>query len=228
MKYFIPMILLLLMQHQCSTSSSSKLSSENEQLMQGGKKTVIVEDSLSNALFLNCTTWINSWEKNLTTDSFVFVKKFMLPSISWWEDFDILEESNALYCDMLCHSPNGMWVLDLYSSQIELSKDNSKIHGTMDVDTEVYLIDVKRKQKMPIFQCGSLESVDDGFWLSDSVTIIVGSTTCLENGSQTYQPYMLMINVFTGNASEFKYTKKFPHPNMNFLKQKFPKIIFDL
>ena len=178
-------------------------------------------------IILNCNLWLNSWDGGLMLDSFVFADSYTLPLLTWWEKFDVLDDTPFLYHDMLYYSPNGLNALDLYSSHIILSKHNKMIHAILDVDAKVYLIDTRHKQRMTILQCGSLESIDDGFWLSDSMAVFVGSETFLDNGNQTYRPYILLVNVFNRSASEFQYNKVFSNTNENFLKQKFPWISFD-
>lgn len=227
MKYFTPIIILLLMQHQCSSYSSANLSPKSNLSTEVETTEIILDDSLSNAMLLNCNLWLNSWNGGLMLDSFVFACSYTLPPLTWWENFDISEDTFFLYHDMLCYSPNGLYALDLYSSHIILSGHNKMKHATLDVDTKVHLIDTQHKQRMPILQCGSLESVDDGFWLSDSMVVFVGFETFLDNGNQTFQPYLLLVNVFDRGASEFRYNKVFSNTNEEFLRQKFPAIYFD-
>ncbi len=227
MKYFTPIIILLLMQHQCSSYSSANLSPKSNLSTESETTSIILDDSLSNSMLLNCNLWLNSWDGGLMLDSFVFAGSYTLPPLTWWENFDVLDDIPFLYHDMLYYSPNGLYALDLYSSHIILSEHNKMIHATLDVDTKVYLIDVGHKQRIPILQCGSLENIDDGFWLSDTMAAFVGFETFLDNGNQTYQPYLLLMNVFTGDAMEYIYPEIFSNANENFLKQKFSKIIFD-
>lgn len=227
MKYFTPIIILLLMQHQCSSFSSANLSSNSNLSIELDTNAIALDDSVSNAMLLNCNLWLNSWKGGLMLDSFVFADSYTLPLLTWWEKFDVLDDTLFLYHDMLYYSPNGLNALDLYSSHIILSKHNKMIHAILDVDAKVYLIDTRHKQRMTILQCGSLESIDDGFWLSDSMAVFVGSETFLDNGNQTYRPYILLVNVFNRSASEFQYDNVFSNTNENFLKQKFPWISFD-
>lgn len=216
------------MLHQCSSYSSDNLSPKSKHSTEVETSAILLDDSLSNAMLLNSNLWLNSWDGGLMLDSFVFAGSFTLPPLTWWENFDISEDTSfLLYHDMLCYSPNGLYALDLYSSHILLSEYNKMKHATLDVDIKVHLLDTQHKKRMLILQCGSLESVDDGFWLSDSMVVFVGFETFLDNGNQTFQPYLLLVNVFNRGASEFRYNKVFSNTNEEFLRQKFPAIYFD-
>ena len=70
-------------------------------------------------------------------------------------------------------------------------------------------------------------TIDDGYWLSDSSVVLVGWERCVDCPEEAYRPNVRKINVFTGETAEYQYDAAFSHYNKDFLKQKFPAIIFD-
>ena len=188
---------------------------------------VVIDDSLSESLHRHCSLWLNSWEEELKTDSFTLVRSDTLPLSNDWEKFDISDKCFSDYQDKIYYSPNGSYALDLYSYNLTLNKKGAKLYAVLDADIQIYVIDIAHYQRLPILFLGPSASIDDGYWLSDSNVVLVGWKRCVDCPEEAYRPNVRKINVFTGETAEYQYYAAFPHYNKDFLKQKFPAIIFD-
>lgn len=225
MKQYIPFIFLLLLFPYCSTPTSSTL--ENNQTSQTYSEIAVMDDSLSESLHHNCSLWLNSWERGLKTDSFALVRSYTSTLSTDWEEFDISEKDFSDYWDMIYYSPNGSYAVDLYSYNLILNKKGAEIHAVLDADIQIYLIDIAHHQRVPILFLGPTASIDDGYWLSDSIVVLVGWERCFDCPEEAYRPNVCKVNVFTGETFEYQYNAIFSQNNKDFLKQKFPEIIFD-
>ena len=224
---FIILVILSLTQYSCSTCSSSKSFSDSEKTLTEDTNRVMMDAVLSEKLQQNCSVWFNSWERGLKTDSFALVSSYTSPLSTDWEEFDISGKDFSDYRDKIYYSPNSSYALDLYSYNLILNKKGAEIHAELDVDIQIYVIDIAHHQRYPILFLGPSSSIDDGCWLSDSTVVLVGWEMCLDCPEDAYRPVVRKVNVFTGETVEYQYNAAFPHYNMGFLKQKFPKIIFD-
>ena len=225
MKQYIPFIFLLLLFPYCSTPTSSTL--ENNQTSQTYSEIAVMDDSLSESLHHNCSLWLNSWERGLKTDSFALVRSYTSTLSTDWEEFDISEKDFSDYRDVIYYSPNGSYAVDLYSYNLILNKKGAEIHAVLDADIQIYLIDIAHHQRVPFLFLGPTASIDDGYWLSDSTVVLVGWERCFDNPEETYCPNVCKLNVFTGETVQYNYNAAFSQNNKDFLKQKFPEIIFD-
>ena len=187
----------------------------------------VMDDSVSETLCQQCGLWLNSWERELKTDSFTLVRSYTSPLTTNWEKFDISDKCFSDYQDKIYYSPNGSYALDLYSYNLTLNKKGTKTYAELDVDIQIYVIDIDHHQRLPILFLGPSASIDDGYWLSDSNVVLVGWERCIDCPEEAYRPNVCKINVFTGETAEYQYDAAFPHYNKDFLKQKFPNIIFD-
>lgn len=187
----------------------------------------VMDDSLSESLHQHCSLWLNSWERGLKTDSFALVRSYTSALSTDWEEFDISEKYFSDYRDKIFYAPNGSYALDMYSYSLILNKKDAEIHAVVDADIQVYLIDIPHHQRRPVLFLGPSASIDDGYWLSDSTVVLVGWDRCVDCPEEAYRPNVRKINVFTGETAEYQYDAAFPHYNKDFLKQKFPAIIFD-
>ena len=156
-------------------------------------------------------------------------KQTVLPSfvVNDWEKFDISDKCFSDYQDKICYSPNGSYALDLYSYNLLLNKKGAKLYAVLDADIQIYVMDIAHHQRLPVLFLGPSASIDDGYWLSDSNVVLVGWERCVDCPEEAYRPNVCKINVFTGETAEYQYDAAFPHYNKDFLKQKFPAIIFD-
>lgn len=188
---------------------------------------IIMDDSLSETLRQHCNLWLNSWERELKTDSFALVRSYISSLSTDWEKFDISEKYFSDYRDKIYYSPNGFYALDLYSYNLILNKKGAKTHAVLDADIQIYVIDIAHHQRLPILFFGPSASIDDGYWLSDSTVVLVGWERCFNCPEEAYTPVVSKVNVFTGKTVEYYYKSVFSHYNKDYLKQKFPKIIFD-
>jgi len=220
-------VVLLLTQYRCTTCSSSKSFSDNEKTLTADTNRVLMDDVLSEKLQQNCSLWLNSWEKGLKTDSFTLVSNYTLPLSTDWEEFDISDKYFSDYRDKIYYSPNGSYALDLYSYNLILNKKDAKTHAVLDSDIQIYLIDITHHQRHPILFLGPSSSINDGCWLSDSTVVLVGWERCFDCPEEAYRPYVGKINVFTGETIGYQYDAAFSQYNKDYLKQKFPDIIFD-
>ena len=182
---------------------------------------------LSEKLQQNCSLWLNSWERGLKTDSFALVRSYTSALSTDWEEFDISEKYFSDYRDKIFYAPNGSYALDMYSYSLILNKKGAEIHAVVDADIQVYLIDILHHQRRPVLFLGPSSSINDGYWLSDSTVVLVGWERCFDCPEEAYRPYVGKVNVFTGETANYYYNTTFSHYNKDFLKQKFPKIIFD-
>lgn len=236
----IPILLLMLLCFHCSAPTSTSSMFEREQSSQSATSTstndqtkqtfsefAVMDDSLSRTLRQHCSLWLNSWERSLRTDSFAFVRNYTSPLPANWEKFDISDQHFSDYRDKIYYSPNGSYALDLYSYNLIINRKNDKIYAELDLDIQVYVIDIPRHQRHPILFVGPSESIDDGYWLSDSTVVLVGWEMCYDCPKEAYIPVVRKVNVFTGETVEYDYNVAFPHYNSGFLQQKFPEIIFD-
>lgn len=187
----------------------------------------VMDDSLSETLRQHCNLWLNSWERELKTDSFTLTRSYTAPQPTDWENFDVSDKCFSDYQDKIYYSPNGSYALDLYSYNLTLNKKGAKTHAALDADIQIYVIDIAHHQRLPILFLGPSASIDDGYWLSDSTVILVGWESCDDCPEEAYRPNVCKINVITGETAEYQYDATFPHYNKDFLKQKFPNIIFD-
>ena len=226
-QFIILAVVLLLTQYRCTTCSSSKSFSDNEKTLTADTNRVLMDDVLSEKLQQNCSLWLNSWEKGLKTDSFMLVSNYTLPLSTDWEEFDISEKDFSDYWDKIYYSPNGSYALDLYSYSLIIDKKGAEIHAELDVDIQIYVIDIAHHQRLPILFLGPSASIDDGYWLSDSNVVLVGWDRCVDCPEEAYRPNVCKVNVFTGETFEYQYNATFSQYNKDFLKQKFPEIIFD-
>ncbi len=225
MKQYIPFIFLLLLFPYCSTPTSSTL--ENNQTSQTNSEIAVMDDSLSESLCHNCGLWLNSWERGLKTDSFALVRSYISTLSTEWEEFNISEKDFSDYRDKIYYSPNGSYALDLYSYNLILNKNGAKIHAVLDADIQIYVINIAHHQRVSILFFGPSASIDDGYWLSDSTVVLVGWERCFDCPEEAYRPNVCKVNVFTGETFEYQYNATFSQYNKDFLKQKFPEIIFD-
>ena len=186
-----------------------------------------MDDSLQETLHQHCSLWLNSWERELKTDSFALVRSYKSSLSTDWEKFDISEKYFSDYRDKIYYSPNGFYALDLYSYNLILNKKGAKTHAVLDTDIQIYVIDIARHQRLPILFLGSTASIDDGYWLSDSTVVLAGWERCFDCPEEAYRPNMYKVNVFTGETVKYDYSTTFSQYNKDYLKQKFPKVIFD-
>jgi len=224
---FIILVILSLTQYSCSTCSSSKSFSDSEKTLTEDTNRVMMDAALSEKLQQNCGLWLNSWGRGLETDGFALVRGYTSPLSTDWEEFDISGKDFSDYRDKIYYSPNGSYALDLYSYSLILNKKGAEIHAVVDADIQVYLIDIPHHQRRPVLFLGPTASIDDGYWLSDSIVVLVGWERCYDCPEEAYRPNVCKVNVFTGETVEYQYDAAFSHYNGDFLKQKFPKIIFD-
>lgn len=238
--FFVPLLFLMLICCHCSTPTSTSSSFENDQAFQSittvptndqtsqmNSGITVMDDSLSSTLHQNCRLWLNSWGNELKTDSFVFVSSYTLHPSTDWEKFDISGENFSDYQDKIYFSPNGTYALDMYSYNLILNKKESEIYAELDADIQIYVIDIPHHQRLPILFLGPSASVNDGYWISDSTVVLVGWERCFDCHEEAYRPEVCKVNVFTGEAVKYQYNAVFSHYNRDFLKRKFPKIIFD-
>jgi hypothetical protein len=188
---------------------------------------VVMDDSLSESLHRHCSLWLNSWERELKTDSFTLTRSYTAPQPTDWENFDVSDKCFSDYQDKIYYSPNGSYALDLYSYNLTLNKKGAKTHAALDADIQIYVIDIAHHQRLPILFLGPSASIDDGYWLSDSTVILVGWESCDDCPEAAYRPDVCKINLIAGETAEYQYDATFPHYNKHFLKQKFPNIIFE-
>ena len=238
MKQYIPFIFLLLLFPYCSTPTSSTLENNQaspsaisiqnkDQTCQTFSEIAVMDDSLSESLCHNCGLWLNSWERGLKTDSFALVRSYISTLSTEWEEFNISEKDFSDYRDKIYYSPNGSYALDLYSYNLILNKNGAKIHAVLDADIQIYVINIAHHQRVSILFFGPSASIDDGYWLSDSTVVLVGWERCFDCPEEAYRPNVCKVNVFTGETFEYQYNATFSQYNKDFLKQKFPEIIFD-
>ena len=218
---------LLLTQNRCTTCSTSKSFSDSEKTLTEDTSRAMMDAVLSEKLQQNCILWLNSWERGLKADSFALADSYTSPLTTDWEKFDISEKYFSDYLDKIYYSPNGSYALDLYSYNLILNKKGAEIHAELDIDIQVYLIDIPHHERRPIIFLGPSSSIDDGYWLSDSTVVLVGWEMCYDCPKEAYIPVVRKVNVFTGETVEYDYNVAFPHYNSGFLQQKFPEIIFD-
>ncbi len=239
-QFFIPFIFLMLMCFKCSTHTSTSSLFENDQTSQSAtsvptnnqisqtySEITVMDDSLSSTIQQHCSLWLNSWGRELKTDSFAYVRSYTSSLSTDWEKFDISDQHFSDYQDKVYYSPNGSYALDLYSYNLILNRKDAKIYAELDADIQIYVIDIPHHQRLPILFLGPSESINDGYWLSDSIVVLVGWERCFDCTEETYRPNVCKFDVFTGEIVEYHYNATFSHCNNNFLKQKFPKIIFD-
>ena len=138
----------------------------------------VMDDSLSETLRQHCNLWLNSWERELKTDSFTLTRSYTAPQSTDWENFDVSDKCFSDYQDKIYYSPNGSYALDLYSYNLTLNKKGAKTHAALDADIQIYVIDIAHHQRLPILFLGPSASIDDGYWLSDSTVILVGWESC--------------------------------------------------
>ena len=186
----------------------------------------VMDDSLSESLRQNCSLWLNSWERELKTDSFALARSYTSSLSTDWEKFDISEKCFSDYRDKICYSPNGSYALDLYSYNLILNKKGAKTYAELDADIQIYVIDIAQHQRLPILILGPSASIDDGYWISDSTVVLVGWERCFNCPEEAYTPIVSKINVFTGETVKYHSNATFSHYNKDYLKQKFPEIIF--
>lgn len=191
------------------------------------QKIAVMGDSLSSTLRQHCSLWLNSWERELKADSFTLVRSYTSSLSTGWEEFDISEKYFSDYRDKISYSPTGSYALDLYSYNLILSKKGAKTYAELDADIQIYVIDVARHQRLPIFFLGPTASIDDGYWLSNSTVVLAGWERCFDCPEEAYRPNMYKVNVFTGETVKYDYSTTFSQYNKDYLKQKFPKVIFD-
>ena len=224
---FIPFLFMMLMSSHCSTPPSTSSSIENNQTSQTYSEIAVMDDSLQETLHQHCSLWLNSWERELKTDSFALVRSYKSSLSTDWEKFDISEKYFSDYRDKIYYSPNGFYALDLYSYNLILNKKGAKTHAVLDTDIQIYVIDIAHHQRLPVLFLGPSASIDDGYWLSDSTVVLVGWERCFDCPGEEYRPDVCKVNVFTGETVKYNYIATFSHYNKDFMKQKFPKIIFD-
>ena len=226
-QFIILAVVLLLTQYRCTTCSTSKSFSDSEKTLTEDTSRVMMDADLSEKLQQHCSLWFHSWERELTTDSFALVRSYTSLLSTDWEKFDISEKHFSDYRDKIYHSPNGSYALDVYSYNLILNKKGAKTYAELDADIQIYVIDIAHHQRLPILFLGPSASIDDGYWLSDSTVVLVGWERCLDCPEEAYRPVVRKVNVFTGETDEYHHTAAFPHYNKDYLKQKFPEIIFD-
>ena len=226
-QFIILVVVLLLTQYRCTTCSSTKSFSDSEKTLTEDTSRVMIDGALSEKLLQNCSLWLNSWERGLKTDSFALVRSYTSSLSTDWEKFDISEKYFSDYRDKIYYSPNGSYAVDLYSYNLILNKKGAIIHAELDADIQIYLIDISHHQRRPVFFLGPSSSIDDGCWLSDSTVVLVGWERCFDCPEEAYRPNVRKVDVFTGDTDEYQYTAAFSQHNKDFLKQKFPDVVFD-
>lgn len=86
------------------------------------------------------------------------------------------------YGDFLKYSPDSTKFIDLdsYNISISRSKTGKLIGGPQEPDTEVSLVDIKKKEKLRLVFLGPGNSVEDAAWIDNDNLILIGY---LENDS---------------------------------------------
>lgn len=112
-----------------------------------------------------------------------------------FEPFTPPENFYKDYAEVLRWSPDSGYVLDVGSYGSVLVKDkNGNVHVEAgEPDTEISLVDVKKRQKRNLFFVGPSSVIIDGTWVDTSNALILGSFD--EQGNQQPDTLFWLINV---------------------------------
>jgi len=99
--------------------------------------------------------------------------KFTLTKIP----FDYTKDFDAVYHNYLSYSSDGLKIIDLFSNQIELSKQtNGKFGGLYTLQVKPYLILVGDKEKYILNLFSGLDLFHDSYWLNEDLVLLIGTT----------------------------------------------------
>lgn len=145
--------------------------------------------------------WLDSWRVVAPGFSLArFERVQQVPFDEAWEPFDkdLLE---AIRRPLYVYSPDGTRFVDLYGA-MELSEEDGKPVAIFDHGSTVTLYDTARGGETSLASCGSACLHEDAIWLSnDLIALVGGGRSCEANGSCTWGPMILLIDLFRKTES---------------------------
>ena len=145
--------------------------------------------------FIEDSTWYKSLLEKTGKDKIVFRKL----DDSELKNAVVLEEKfdyNSKFEDKYIFSPDKNMVLDSYSYGLEISDSGEEIR---DVDTALFLYDIKNKKSAAVFFVGPSGNIELVSWINDNSFITVTSDHETE---QKTNFYISVYQIKDGNASE--------------------------
>ena len=150
---------------------------------------------ISNPVFSN---WINYYKANepgFSISKFTFERTDQLEFIngSIYGIYD--KEFDSIYASFLIHSPDKKHYLDMDSYQWVL---DDKKKAAFEVDQEINLVDLEKREIKRIAFYGSSAWVEDAFWQNDSMIYLLGN-------SYNASPFIRIININSKISENYSY-----------------------
>jgi hypothetical protein len=166
--------------------------------------------------------WINSWK--IIDSTFLLNKNFNEEikgeiNSEWFKSKDLGDYINSF--DTLWSYSKKNKVIDQYSYNTILKRKNDSIFVSFGVDTKVY-IDDGRNTRMVLVTTGSIEKIEDNFWLDENRIILLGYS--YEN---KLTPFIWLFDLKTKEKIRYLYEEEFNVVKKDFLLYKFPHLFND-
>jgi len=115
-------------------------------------------------------------------------------------DYDFFSDSANLFKEFFIFSPDSLKYIDLDSYSIVLEKDSQGqlFSGGSEADTEVALIDIKKKKRIRVLFCGTACWAEEAQWIKNDVVYIMGFMNVDDMNYPTLWTYEINNNLFQG------------------------------
>jgi hypothetical protein len=175
----------------------------------------------------NLKLWLNSWDSKLYTKNFKIDEFGYIDGIINYDSLELIPNFLELYRNMLVFSIDNSKCIDLYTYKIGIEKRDGIFRGYIDADTKVFIHNLLEKKSKLIISGGTTINIDDSVWLTDSCVIIVGSDCEFNSSKEIFCPFIMVYFINQNYFYKYCYKSTFIKLNEDFIKQKFPYILFE-
>ncbi|MDY8137909.1 hypothetical protein [Aquimarina sp. 2201CG5-10] len=178
-----------------------------------------LSDSIKNRILEN-KLWINSWTDIDSTFSINdFEKEFEKRLKLNWFSYKKSELKIKSFDSLLIHSNKGKSI-DLYSYNTIFEEEGEFIFVQSGVDTKVFIND-SNNSKTELITTGSIEVIEDAFWLNENTIILLGYLF-----EDKLKPFVWFFQIEENIQARYITDRGFggKREKHNFLSYKYPRI----
>ncbi len=218
-KIYIIFLTLLVLVFSCKSKENSNDSGDGSALLTTSKEDKYLNDSsLKEIISLN-PKWFNSWnweEASLKSEYF----KIELEKIKniTWKKYNVNDTHLKQYDTLLIASKQ--LTIDLYSYSTLIEREGKNIFVEFDVDSKVYVLNRKSKERCEIVHTGSYEVIEDAVWLNGLVVLL----GYIDETTEKRTPSIWIIDIEKQREVRYRYFKPFEGFRKEFFFVKYPNI----
>lgn len=120
-------------------------------------------------------------------------------------EFDSTDLFNDPHHSLYKYSPDSSRLLDLYSYNLIIEQNEVGQLRSLgrNTDSQVSLLDLKKRLNSRLLFVGPSTLIEDGFWINTEELLVVGHTS--ELGDSTYLPHFWHIDLASSTLSYYEY-----------------------